>query len=368
MKKILYLANNADKLKNKIYAQCAGFEANNMKCDDTLFNYSLTIKDLIAMFKLRYFINKYDFVYVRMQSLFLLFYPWLFCCQKTKVILEIPTPISVMIHEIRIGRKPYVLQIMYRLWLKIFLKLVLRHVYKIIEYSDEKNNTILYYKQKIIQINNGVDFPEKYGVDEVYLRLKQLNINTSANELNLIMVANLQEAHGLERAIYGLYNYYKNNEVTKKITLTVIAGECQILNKNRELTKKLNIMNRVIFITDVIDIKELTKYYQKAHIGLGAMGSYLKNIKYGSAIKVREYILLGLPVVLDYHDYDVYDLDFVLQIKSSDTPLDINEIINFYDKLIRKYQFELSFYIYRFAINNLLWSKKFKPLIDILDK
>lgn len=58
----------------------------------------------------------------------------------------------------------------------------------------------------------------------------------------------------------------------------------------------------------------LEEIYKVADIGIGTLALYLKEMEEACPLKVREYILFGLPVILGYRDTDLDGQDFVLNI------------------------------------------------------
>lgn len=59
---------------------------------------------------------------------------------------------------------------------------------------------------------------------------------------------------------------------------------------------------------------ELNELYQKMDIGVGTLALHRKEMKEACPLKVREYIVYGLPVILGYKDTDLDGQDFVLNI------------------------------------------------------
>ena len=62
---------------------------------------------------------------------------------------------------------------------------------------------------------------------------------------------------------------------------------------------------------------------------------YKKNMLYSSALKTREYLCKGLPVVSGCKE-DVlvkYQNDYYLEFENNCSPVDISKIIDFYDRL-----------------------------------
>ena len=48
--------------------------------------------------------------------------------------------------------------------------------------------------------------------------------------------------------------------------------------------------------------EKLADYYSRSHIGIGSLAVFRKNVKETNALKVREYLAAGIPVILGYND------------------------------------------------------------------
>src|SRR5665647_345220 len=201
-----------------------------------------------------------------------------------------------------------------------------------------------------IEISNGID-------------TNSINIiqkNKLDNDIHLIGVASMAHWHGFDRVIEGLYNYYNNGESNKKKVFFHIAGDSDNTESIRykELVKKCDLSNYVIFYGRKTG-KELDMIYNKADIAVGSLGCHRISIKNVKTLKNREYCARGLPFFYSETDVDFEDKDFIFKVPSNDSPIEIEEIINFVtnNKLdevkIRKY-----------ACENLTWEKQFEKVLN----
>ncbi|WP_198264123.1 hypothetical protein [sulfur-oxidizing endosymbiont of Gigantopelta aegis] len=77
------------------------------------------------------------------------------------------------------------------------------------------------------------------------------------------------------------------------------------------------------------------------NIAIGTLSLHKKNMKEASALKVREYVAYGLPVILGYIDSDLDGCDFILNVGNyerniHDNLKKIKEFIRFWkDKEIK---------------------------------
>lgn len=283
-------------------------------------------------------------------------------------IVEIPTPLHIYFQEIKNSTK-------IAKWKKntFFIWLIKRRIADIlsqskmiIEFAEELSPLVLAYKKRIYLWQNGVNLPKFYGTSH-HEAFKHSAIDNfyQHKQLNLILVANLADYHGLDRLILGFAKYYQTKAPEITVQLTIVAGESETLNNSKLLVNQLT-LNEYISFTGYTIHNELFQLYQVANIAIGPIASYRKNLFQASSLKLREYALFGLPSMIDHHDYDLSSRDYILQIPSNDTPVDINQLITFYQHLIKTYSHELPIIISNYARNNLLWTHKVKQLELVL--
>ncbi|KLO24336.1 hypothetical protein X275_00630 [Marinitoga sp. 1197] len=200
---------------------------------------------------------------------------------------------------------------------------------------------------KTIKINNGID------VKNIPIR------NFKKHEgLNLMGVANVSKWHGYDRIIKGLYEYY-NNIPNEEIYFNIV-GEGEELENLKRLTKSLNLEKFVIFHGFKKE-KELDELFNIADIGIGSLGNHRKGLLKESALKSREYCARGLPFVISSEDSDFTNFKYALKVKNDDSPININEIIKFFNSVKgNDYINEMRVY----AEKHLSWDVKMKPVIE----
>ena len=283
-------------------------------------------------------------------------------------IVEIPTPLHIYFQEIKNSTQ-------IANWKKniFFIWLIKRQIADIlslskmiIEFAEELSPLVLKYKKRIYLWQNGVNLPKLYGTSS-YQLFNHATIDNFCQhkQLNLIMVANLADYHGLDRLILGLAKYYQTKTPEIAVRVTIVAGENAALNSNKQLVNQLA-LNKHISFAGYNASSELFQLYQVTNIAIGPIASYRKNLFQASSLKLREYALFGLPSIIDHHDYDLSSKDYILQIPSDNAPVDVNQLINFYQHLIKTYNHELPNIISDYAQNNLLWTHKVKQLELIL--
>lgn len=264
-----------------------------------------------------------------------------------KILMEIPTyPYD---HEI-------MKKSMYPLLIKdkIFRCKLKKYVDRIVTYSNDK----WIFGIKTININNAI------SVDDEIITKKKVN---NQKIIECIAVSNLGFWHGYDRVIEGLHNYISNGG-TRKIIFHVV-GEGLELKKLKELTKKYSLSDYVFFHGKLFG-EELNKLYSSSQIGFDSLGRHRSKVYYNSSLKSKEYLCKGVLIVSSVNSELDKDntFDYILKIKSDDSPVDFNEIIKFYDsKLGNKNLNNILEEMINYAKNNFDFYKSFKPIIEYLE-
>ena len=94
--------------------------------------------------------------------------------------------------------------------------------------------------------------------------------------------------------------------------------------------------------------------FNQADVAVCSLGCHRIGIFLGSFLKSREYIARGLPMISSTKiDILPNDYQYIQYVSEDDSPIDINAVINFYDRLIRRENRELRIKNIRsFAENN----------------
>ncbi|MCI8949856.1 MAG: glycosyltransferase [Lachnospiraceae bacterium] len=203
-----------------------------------------------------------------------------------------------------------------------------------------------------IQLNNGVSAQ----------KLPMANHMKRNKEIVMVAVASMAPWHGYERIISGLHNYYKNGG-DWKLSFKLV-GEGAELKKYRELSKKYELQSYIEF-TGTLEGNALTEIFNDSDIGITALGFYKTGLRNGSPIKGAEYCARGIPVICGYEDLRFSNNEFfVLHVPNDDTPIDMNEVIRFYEHLCMQKDFKEQ--IRDYAVKYLTWDSIMKPVIDYL--
>lgn len=188
----------------------------------------------------------------------------------------------------------------------------------------------------------------------------------SNNEIHMIAVASLAKWHGYDRLIEGMGQYGHHGEY--KVYLHIVGeeqtpGVCELLHN---LTKKYYLQERVKFY-GFKSGKALDELFDRSHIAVGSLGLHRINLKYGSTIKEQEYCARGLPFINAFEN-TAFNLEYQykLTFPGDETPIEIEKIISFYQKLIKDRDFKTK--IRQYAENHLTWDHSFKPVFGWMKK
>ncbi len=150
--------------------------------------------------------------------------------------------------------------------------------------------------------------------------------------INLIAVAGMYKFHGYERLIYGLHDY--SGDGNKRKVFLHFVGDGPELSKYKKLAKCFHLENQIIFYGKKYG-KELDDIYNGMDIAISSLGLYKLGFNMSSSLKLNEYLAKGLPIVVagDTAALTGKKSMYYLQLENDKSPVDINVIVNFYDKI-----------------------------------
>jgi glycosyltransferase involved in cell wall biosynthesis len=264
---------------------------------------------------------------------------------KKRIVLELP---SNNFKEALL-RKSY----LYYWGICLFHKPILRNVDLIISVTREIID-IHFNPQKwnipCMIIGNGID------VNAVSLR--QRSTPAVSKEYVFTCVAEFTPTHGVDRLLRGLQQY--RGEYAIKLNMVGTGSE---LRKLQELTAQLNLQN-VIF-HGYLSGRELDAIFEDTDLAIGVLAIHRISIEYSSVLKAREYCARGIPFVNSGKDEEFPEsFPFIHQIRSSEEPIDVNELVEFVKKVavIPDYKSRMR----QYATEVLSWDMKMKRLSDYL--
>ena len=287
--------------------------------------------------------NKIEFVYIRSNhnaNPFTIHMVKQMKKNGMKVVMEIPT-------------YPYDQEYFYKkMWRQLFLDKIFRKLFAkqlnaIVTFTDEN---IIFGKQTI-RISNGIDF------DSVRIKKECLHPD---NELHLIGVAEIHRWHGFDRVLKGLANYYAKPH--NLIVFFHIVGYFFSFVEEDEITHiiKDNQLEPYVILHGKKHGEELDDIFDQCDFGIGSLGRHRVGITNIKTLKNREYAARGIPFVYSENDTDFDKKPYVLKMPADETAINIEDIINFYQRL------NISPQDIRDSIQNLSWKNQMKRVIDAL--
>ena len=230
---------------------------------------------------------------------------------------------------------------------KLFRNLFAKQLNAIVTFTEED----YIFGQKTVKISNGIDFDS--------VRMKKESHHPD-NELHLIGVAEIHRWHGFDRLIKGLANYYATPKDLKVYFHVVGYFFSPIEEKEILEIIKSNHLEPYVILYGKKHGEELDDFFDLCDFGIGSLGRHRVGITNIKTLKNREYAARGIPFVYSENDTDFDKKPYVLKMPADETAINIEDIINFYQRL------NISPQEIRDSIQNLSWKNQMKKVIDVL--
>ncbi|WP_289091700.1 glycosyltransferase [uncultured Bacteroides sp.] len=320
-KKILYQKNALEELGYNVYLMnvIPNDNTSNSICIDNeviktynvKFKWSINLNIFKDVFE---FVvkNKIEYIYVRYTHFASPSINKLFSELKKrgiKIILEIPTyPYD---NEFK-GFKPKI----YLYYDKIWRHFLAKNLAYIVTFDQSDS----IWGCPTIKIKNGIDF------NHIKLKEKTKPIN---DRVELIAVATIAFWHGFDRIIEGI-KIYNNSEGKKNDVHLNIVGGGDIKNLV-SLADKYNLKDYVTFHGPKYG-KELDDLFEISDLAIGSLGRHRSGITNLCSLKNVEYAARGIPFIYSEVNVDFDKAVFVKKIAPDETPVNIQELIEWRKK------------------------------------
>jgi glycosyltransferase involved in cell wall biosynthesis len=206
-----------------------------------------------------------------------------------------------------------------------------------------------------------------YNIETVYFN-NAINVSSirrrkydspKENKLRLIGVANLNAWHGYDRVIKGIHKYYEESSGEIEFVFNVV-GDGVELNNLKELTKELELEDRVIFHGRKYG-KDLDELYDNSDVAVSSLGLFRVHSEPRTTLKAREACAQGIPFIAVKGD-PVFDdnFDYVCFVEDKEVPLDVLAVYEWFQGLNQEQYLDD---MYKFSIKNLGWEENFRPVI-----
>lgn len=259
-----------------------------------------------------------------------------------KVVMEIPTYPYDSEYEAQ-GMSRQIFQD------KLFRNQLAKHLDAIVTFSDYEQ----IFGQRTIRISNGIDFNS--------VKIKD-TINDTSKELNLIGVAEIHRWHGFDRVVKGLALYYAQPQdyiVRFHVVGYFFSSEGEAAFK--KIISDHN-MEKYVILYGKKHGDELNNLFNICDFGIGSLGRHRVGIDKIKTLKNREYAARGIPFVYSETDSDFDNRPYVLKAPADESPVNIQEIVSFYQQL------SLSPQQIRDSIKDLSWEYQMRHVLKGIEE
>lgn len=267
-----------------------------------------------------------------------------------KIILDVPTPNSIAVKELMGSNTNWLRKLKDLTYLILPGAMPFWFASRVLQYAQEGEWFLLGNRKRTSVIGNGIQ------VASVPVRTEVPVFDGSS--LNLICVASLNYWHGVDRLIKAIHSF--NSEENKLKVHLKIVGQGAVLSSLEELVESLEMQKYINFL-GFLEGESLYKEYNSAHLAVGSLALFRKNLKSASELKSREYCAAGIPFIAVAGDPDFPpDTKFRIQLPNREN---IEDITDFFRGFNSAY---LSFSpneIRKYAIQNLDFSVKVKEIL-----
>jgi glycosyltransferase involved in cell wall biosynthesis len=237
---------------------------------------------------------------------------------------------------------------------QLFRNHLYKHMDAVVTFSDAEE----IFGQRTIRISNGVDFDSTplYSPPTFHL-----------SALNLIGVAEVHAWHGYDRVMTGMGEYYRQKQSNESEHVEVffhVVGGVHPNRMNRvflPIIEKYGLKDKVIF-HDALFGKELDDVFNQCQFAIGSLGRHRSGITSIKTLKNREYATRGIPFIYSEQDSDFDNQPYILKAPADDSPINIQQIINFVN------HFQMKPEEIRKTVEHLTWKIQMQLVIDSVFK
>ena len=177
----------------------------------------------------------------------------------------------------------------------------------------------------------------------------------------MIAVAEVHTWHGYDRLIEGLGQYYLKNDSPRQVVFHLVGGiwSGHLIGKRgiQTLIDKYNLSDKV-FLHGQLFGDALTEVFNQCQFAIGSLGRHRSGITVIKTLKNREYATRGLPFIYSEQDSDFDTQPYVLKAPADESPVDIQQIIDFVDHFSMKPE-EI-----RKTVEHLTWKVQMQKVVD----
>lgn len=229
---------------------------------------------------------------------------------------------------------------------QMFRRSLYKYMDALVTFSDAK----VIFGQRTICISNGVDF------DSIPLH-EPLTMN---HELHMIGVAEVHSWHGFDRVVAGLGEYYQSGYV-RPVIFHIVGGvhPAEMQRSFIPLLNKYDLDGKVVFHGQLFG-QQLDDVFNQCQFAIGSLGRHRSGITVIKTLKNREYATRGIPFIYSEQDSDFDHQPYVLKATADESPIDIQQIIDFID------HFTMQPEEIRKSVEHLTWKIQMQRVVDSL--
>lgn len=218
-------------------------------------------------------------------------------------------------------------------------------------------------------------FPKLYGIPVIHFKngvdFEALPVNTYQDEnpdIHMICVSGCMKAHGYDRMIEGMRNYYESADSSLREVFFHVVGTGECLKDYIEKAKKYGLYDKYVFFYGRKEGKELDAIYQKCNLAVNHLATHRVGLHWMSSLKSREYVARGLPMVMSA-PIDIYSTEtekYMMFVPADESPIDVPSVINFFNSLYPNPSIHEQIRDTFFPLCD--WNVTFLPILDYLQK
>ncbi|MBK5253014.1 MAG: glycosyltransferase [Peptostreptococcaceae bacterium] len=209
-----------------------------------------------------------------------------------------------------------------------------------------------YHGRPAVNIGNGIH------ICDIPLRKQEV----LKDEIHILALASMSRWQGFDRIIEGMYEYrQKGGNKQIKFHLVGPDGDGSI-KEWRALSNQYGLQDSVLFEGPIYG-DDLTLFINKCDIGVASLGLYRKGFNNTSVLKIREYMVRGIPFIYAGNDFALNENNnFHIKVPNDDSTIDIQRIVEF-ALMIRK-NTQVSIQMRKYAKENMTWEKQFVKIFN----
>lgn len=190
------------------------------------------------------------------------------------------------------------------------------------------------------------------------------------DDIHIIAVSSMREWHGYERFLEGMHAYYQADKTSHRNIVLHLVGKGREYGKYQNLVEQYGLQDHVI-MEGAMHGEKLDALYEYCALGIDSLARHRSGIDVLSSLKSREYGAKGLPMI-NSCKIDIIDDDFpyLLQVPADESAIDMNEVVNFYDRCFHngKTRLEIGKEVRTYIEERSSMKKTFEPIVQRFKK